>query len=128
MDAKTIVTISIAIASFLFVTLIPAVIGWITKYKAYKNAKTDAEKQAILNELNNSVVQFISDAEKTFSALDETLKSRGSATGSGAMKKETVLTKIQSLCLQKGIEYDANYWSNKVDELVKLTNTVNTKK
>lgn len=128
MDAKSIITICITIASFLLVTLIPAVVGWVTKWKAYKAAKTDAEKQAVLNELQNSVVQFIADAEKTFEALDVSLKQRGSATGCGTMKKENVLTKIQSLCMSKGIAYDADYWSKKVDELVKLTNTVNTKK
>lgn len=128
MDAETIVYVCIAIASFLLITLIPAVIGWVTKFKAYKNAKTDAEKQAILNDINNSVVQFIADAEKTFEALDVSLKQRGAASGCGTMKKESVLTKIQSLCLAKGIEYDSQYWSDKVDELVKLTNTVNTNK
>lgn len=130
MDAeklKLILTIVSIIASFVFVTLIPSVIGLVQKTKAYKNAKSDEEKQTILNEISNSCVDFIKSAEEAFKPLDMAMKAQNPNSGSGAMKKESVLTKIQSLCMQKGIEYDSKYWSTKVDELVTMTKSVNSK-
>lgn len=132
--------IAIAIITFLIVTGIPTVIALVQKVKAYKKAKetastatTEAEKAAaeaeaekIKNELLGHVNEFIANAETTYKDIDAILKDQGKS-GCGAAKKEVVLTKIQAFCLEKGIEYDAEYWSAKVDELVALTKSVNAK-
>lgn len=126
MTVQQILTIISTIASFLLLTLIPSVIMLVQKWKAFKNAKTNEERQAILNDINNATIGFIQNAEETFKSVDTVLKAQGSK-GCGSVKKENVLTKIQSLCLQKGIEYDEKYWSEKVEELVALTKQVNAK-
>lgn len=126
MNLEQILTIVSTIASFLFVTLIPSVILLIKKWKAYKNAKTNEEQQKILNEISDASIKFIQDAEDAFKSVDVVLKSKGEA-GCGAMKKENVMTKIQSLCMQKGIEFDSQYWDSRVEELVTMTKKVNAK-
>lgn len=126
MELKDILTIVSAIASFLFVTLIPSVIALIHKWKAAKEAKTDAEKQAIYNDMLDKVSGLIADAETTFKALDSSLKAQGQ-TGCGALKKRTVMQELQTYALTKGIDFDAEYWGAKVDELVKVTKKVNAK-
>lgn len=126
MNLEQILTIVSTIASFLFVTLIPSVILLIKKWKAYKNAKTNEEQQKILNEISDASIKFIQDAEDAFKSVDVVLKSKGEA-GCGAMKKENVMTKIQSLCMQKGIDFDTEYWSARVEELVTMTKKVNAK-
>lgn len=126
MDAETIIAIISSVASFLFVTLIPSIIALVKKWKQAKAATTEAEKQAIYNDLLNEVNILIANAETTYKDIDAILKAQ-TGKGSGAVKKENVLTKLQAYCMDKGVEYDADYWSKKVDEIVKLTKEVNTK-
>lgn len=126
MDIKEILTIVSTVASFLFVTLIPTIIGLVKKWKDAKAAKTDAEKQAIYNDMLNQVNTLVATAETTFSALDASLKAQGKS-GCGALKKDTVMNKIQTYALTKGIDFDADYWSTKIDEVVAVTKKVNAK-
>lgn len=125
MDAKTIISIISAVASFLFVTLIPNVILLVKKWKEAKNAKTDAEKKAIYNDLLCQVNTLITSAEEAYKQFDELSKSKG-LKGNGAAKKDNVMTKLQNYCLQKGVEFDSDYWSKKIDEIVAMTKTVNS--
>ena len=46
----------------------------------------------------------------------------------GAMKKKSVSTDLQSYALAHGYEYDAAFWSAKIDEIVAFTREVNAKK
>lgn len=126
MDTETILMIVSTIASFIFVTLIPSVIVMVKKWKEAKNAKTEAEKQAIYNDLLNQVNGLISNAESTYKEIDTILKSQ-TGKGSGAVKKEYVMTKLQSYCIEKKVDFDSDYWDKKIDEIVKLTKTVNSK-
>lgn len=140
MDAETIIKIISAVASFLFATLIPTIVLLIKKWKAYKEAKeeaaaakTEAEKIAaeaeaekIKNELLGEANSLIKEAETTYKAVDTILKNSGQA-GVGAVKKDSVMTKIQAACIEKGVTFDADYWNAKVDELVALTKQVNSK-
>lgn len=126
MELKDILTIVSAIASFLFVTLIPFVVTTVKNFKAAKEAKTDAERQAIYNDMLNQVTALVANAETTFKALDESLKGQGKS-GCGALKKQTVMQSLQTYALTKGIEFDADYWGTKVDEVVAVTKKVNVK-
>lgn len=126
MELKDILTIVSAVASFLFVTLIPSIIALVKKWKEAKAAKTDAEKQAIYNDMLNQVNSLVANAEQTFMALDTALKNQGQK-GCGALKKDTVMNKLQTYALQKGIEFDQDYWSTKIDEVVAVTKKVNAK-
>lgn len=140
MDAYTIVKILIAVASFCIVTLIPSIIMLVKKWKAYvaekekaAEAKTEAERAAaeaeaekIKNELLGEANSLVVAAEETYKVVDTILKERGQK-GCGSVKKDSVMTKLQSLCIQKGVEFDAEYWGAKIDELVQLTRKVNAK-
>lgn len=126
MDIQDILTIVTTVASFLFVTLIPTIIGLVKKWKDAKAAKTDAEKQAIYNDMLNQVNTLVANAETTFKALDDSLKNQGKS-GCGAIKKKTVMDSLQVYALTKGIDFDSDYWSKKVDEIVDVTKKVNAK-
>lgn len=124
MDAQTIITIVGSIASFLLVTLIPSIFGFVKKYKDWKAAKTDAEREKIQNEMLDEVNKLVVEAEKTYASVDEVFK-KNTGTGAGTIKKDNVMTKLQSFAMEKGIPFDREYWSKKVDDVVALTKQVN---
>lgn len=126
MDAEKIVTIVLSIASFLVVTLIPSIILMVKKWKEAKAATTEAEKQAIYNEMLNEANKLIAAAEETYKEVDAVIKLQG-GTGSGVVKKDSVMTKLQAYATEKGLTFDADYWSAKIDEIVDLTKKVNAK-
>lgn len=104
------------------VSLINAVVAW---FKAIKNgniAKTEKANADLLATAKN----FISAAEVAFEGFDKMMKAQGSS--AGAMKKDTVFTKLQAYALQNGYDFDADEWSTKIDELVAFTKSVNAKK
>lgn len=126
MDAYTIVKILAAVASFVIATLIPSIVLLVKKWKAWKAAKTEAEKQAAINEMLGLANDLVVQAENTYKNVDTLLKQQGSK-GSGAVKKDSVMTKLQAACIQKGVEFDEEFWNTKIDEIVKLTREVNAK-
>lgn len=139
MDAYTIVKILIAVASFCIATLIPSIIMLVKKWKAWKQAKeeaaaakTEAEKAAavaeeakVKNELLELANTLVGDIETAYKQFDTIIKEK-TGKGVGVMKKESVMTKLQAACIEKGVPFDSDFWSNKIDEIVKLTRTVNT--
>lgn len=126
MEPQTIIAIISSIASFLLVTLIPSIIALVKYCKNYKNAKTDAEKEAIYNDMLNEVNNLIASAEETYKKVDAVLK-QTCGTGSGELKKEYVMSRLQTYCSEKNVQFDRDYWSKKIDEIVALTKSVNTK-
>lgn len=117
--------IIISIVATLVGTIIPAGIALITSIKARVKAQTEAEKEKATADLLATGQAFIQVAEESFASFDKMLKTQGSS--AGAMKKENVLTKLQAYALQKGYEFDAEYWSAKIDEIVAFTREVNGK-
>lgn len=126
MDAETIVKILTAVATFLVATLIPSIIAMVKKWKQAKAATTEAEKEAIRNDMTDIAISLIAAAEKKYKELDTLIKSQGGV-GCGADKKDDVMTKLQLSCNEKGIAFDAEYWSAKIDEIVAMTKQVNAK-
>lgn len=140
-EARVIIAIISSLAGLLFVTIIPTIIKFVQTYKKYKAvqeaaaaAQTEAEKAAaeaeaekIKNDLLDMASSLIKEAESTYKNVDTILKQQ-TGTGSGAVKKDSVMTKLQAYCLENGVEYDADYWSAKIDELVEMTKEVNTTK
>ena len=138
--ARIIIGIIGAVASFLFVVVIPTTIKLEKTMKNYKaakeaaaEAKTEAERNAaeaeaekIKNELLGMATSLVQSAENTYKEVDAILKTKTSK-GCGAVKKDSVMTKLQAACIEKGVDFDEEYWSAKIDELVKLTREVNTK-
>lgn len=124
MGAETIVKI-IALVVSVISTAVPFIISLVSTIKKYKAAKTEAEKQAAINDMAEVAKSFIVDAEELYKQYDKLMKAQGS-TG-GAVKKDSVMTKLQAYALEHGYTFDAEFWSNKIDQLVALTRKVNSK-
>lgn len=97
--------------------------GWtiytfLSKRRALKNAKTEEEKQAITNDIKASVFGLISSAEAVFSDVPK----------AGISKLLYVLNKVKELCGIKDIDYNAEFWTNFVNEMVEKANEVQDEK
>lgn len=140
-EARVIIAIISSLAGLLFVTIIPTIIKLVKTVKQYKAAKeavaaaqteaeriaAEAEAEKIKNDLLDMASNLIKEAESTYKDVDNILK-QSTGTGSGKVKKDSVMTKLQAYCLENGVTFDADYWSGKIDELVEMTKEVNTKK
>lgn len=122
---EKIITIVSTLAGFLLTCLIPTVIVMINRIKAVRKAKTEAERQEALNDLKALAQGFVVDAESLYKDIDAIVKQNGKSCG--AVKKDSVMTKIQDACLTKGVAFDKEYWSKVVDDLVAVTRQVNAK-
>lgn len=111
------------VLAFIITSVIPFVTAIYSGYKKAKSSKTETEKQSAINDMKDVVLGFIGDAEMLYKNIDSMLKQRG--TTSGAIKKENVMTKLHAYAIEKGYEFDSEYWSNKIDEIVALTKNVN---
>lgn len=116
----------ISIASAILGTVLPAIIGFLKAVKARKLAQTEAEKQKANADLLATAQGFIKSAEETFVEFDRLLKAQQSS--AGPMKKESVMTKLQAYAIQNGYEFDTEFWSAKIDEIVEFTKAVNARK
>lgn len=90
------------------------------KIAAEAAAKT-AEAEA---DLLKKAIDLMDAAETTYKRVDGVLKAEGGK-GAGAVKKDTVMTKLQSYALENKFPFDADKWSGVVDGLVKFTKNVN---
>lgn len=126
MDKIEIFKIILFALSFIITTAIPFCIKLASTLKAKKNATTEAQKQAAHNDMLATVNGFIADAEAAFKGIDAIMRTQQNTTA-GAMKKKNVMTDLQAYALAHGYEFDAEYWSNKIDEIVAFTKKVNAK-
>lgn len=123
MTLKDIITLVGSIAGFLFTCLVPTVVVMINRIKAARAAKSEAERQAALNDLRLLAQGFVVDAENLWKNVDPILKQNGISFG--ANKKDCVMTKILRACMERKIDFDEEYWSKEVDDLVAVTRQVN---
>ena len=105
-------------------TAIPIMTKWNKARKAKKNAVTEADKEKAKNDMYESAINMIVLAEKTFNGFDKVMKQQSSSAGS--LKKQTVMSDLQSYALSKGYTFDKEYWSAKIDEIVAFTKEVNS--
>lgn len=117
--------IVLTVLSYLFTAVVPALIVFFKKHKALKTAKTEEERQKIINAMKADAQVFIIEAENMYKTVDSLLKANGGSCGS--VKKEGVMSKLRTEAIQKGLEFDEEFWSKTVDELVKMTKEVNRK-
>ena len=122
MTVSDILYIVYIVIAFL-VGVLPSIIGFIQAAKARKKAKTIEEKAEAEKQLEQIAKKLIVDAEIAYKTLDDILKTMGET--AGPYKKETVMAKLQQFALDNKITFDFNYWSEKVNEIVKLTKEVN---
>lgn len=139
MAIKDILTIVSILLGFVTSILIPAVTIMINRIKAVKRAnektvaakteeekqRAEAEKQSAINDLKNLALGFVAEAEALYKDVDAIVKGQGKTCG--ALKKDSVMTKIQDACITKGVGFDKEYWSKEVDNFVAITRKVNAK-
>lgn len=124
MPISTILDIVYAIVGAI-ISAVPFIIALVKICKKKNSAKTDAEKEAAMNDLMEVVTTLIKQAEATYKDVDAILKSENKS--AGPVKKDTVLTKLQAYALQKGYDFDIDAWSDKIDDIVAMTKQVNAK-
>lgn len=93
--------------------------------KERKHAKTEAEKEAAKNEMLDVMQSLIQTAEDAYKDVNQILKQNGSS--AGAVKKDTVMTRLQAYAIAHNYAFDEDYWSSKIDQVVDLTKLVNAK-
>lgn len=93
-------------------SLVVSLIVFIIKFiKAIKNKKAQQDEVDLLD-----AVAPIMEIAETFTHY------------SGEEKKEYVLTKINQLAIENGVDYDSETVTSKIEELIKLSKQVNSKK
>jgi hypothetical protein len=123
MDVNTLIKV-VSYAVTAITAIIPFCIGIVKAIKARKKATTEAEKEAAKSDLKENMEKLVAEAESAYSKVDAALKSSGST--AGVAKKDSVLTKLMAVALQKGYNFDSEYWSESIDNFVALTKQVNT--
>lgn len=121
---ETLIRAIIAVGSAIC-TAIPLVSALIKACKEKKFNRKAAEKEIAINDMLEYVNQLISSAEEAFAQLDILLKQHGES--AGILKKESVMSKLLAYAVSKNYAFDEVYWSEKIDEIVKFTRTVNAK-
>ena len=120
MTIDKIITLTLAVASFILTVAIPTIIVVRKKYKDLKEAKNAAERAAIISDILNNAQNFVVSAEELYKDVN--------GFSCGKLKKDKVMTDIKQLCLAKGIAFNADFWSEKVEEIVAVTKSVNANK
>ena len=123
MKVLDIVYIGIAVIVFI-VAFVTTIISFYKKRKT-NNATQEGElKQTTTNSVKEfyelfktnlqNIIGYVTGAEKFYNSI---------TTGKvGSYKLENVLQKIQLDCLNRGEEFDKDYWTNIVDNIVSVMN------
>ena len=125
MSIETILRIVSVVLGIVVTSIIPLVFRLVSAIKTKKAATTEAEKEAAKNDMMTVVHSLIESAEQLYYNIDAVLKQQNSSCG--AMKKESVMAKLQAYAIEKGYTFDADFWSAQIDNIVSLTKKVNAK-
>lgn len=106
-------------------TAIPLVSALIKAIKAKKLKEQESKAECAKNDMMTYAETLISNAEQLFKQMDLLLKKNGES--AGILKKESVMSKLLAYAISKNYEFDDEFWSNKIDEIVAFTRNVNTK-
>lgn len=100
--------------------LLSAIAGFIASLaKSFKNKKLARIAEAT-NEIADLAMEKVVETEKLFSKSAQILIATGVNTGE--IKKEQVMSYIEVKCAEKGIEFDSDKWSERVENLIKVMN------
>lgn len=136
---QTILAAATAVMGFILTVLIPFAIKIgvaLKKGKAKITQSDEDRKKAVIAEENASKMlemtkaanEIIESLEKNFATQDAILKSFDPSRTLGSVKKECALARLSEYATQIGVEFDREYWSNEIDEIVRLTRNVNISK
>ena len=129
----------IIVAAEFLMLVVPLIVGLVAaikkKAKAIKdqceaiNEKEAAEaKQRLLEaekDIQEQKKKLIEETEALYKTVGDTMKEAGLNTA--ALKKEMVMSKLQSYALGKQYSFDYDYYSNEVEEDIAHTKKVNFK-
>jgi hypothetical protein len=105
---------------------IPFAIKLVKYIKAYKAAKTEAEKAQAANAIYLETKRLVAEAEKTYREIDAMLKKQGST--AGPLKYGYVINALKAFCLENGYACELTALSDAIKEEVAHTKTVNYNK
>ncbi len=109
--------ISIAACAAAVVSAIAGLLASLAK--SIKNKKLARIAEAT-NEIASLAMDKVVETEKLFAKSSQILKATGVNTGE--IKKEQVMSYIQTKCAEKKVDFDADKWSEQVDNLIKVMN------
>lgn len=136
---QTILASATAVLGFVLTVLIPFAIKIgvaLKKGKAKITQSDEDRKRAEIAEQHASKMlemtkvanEIIESLEKNFATQDALLKSFDPSSRTlGSVKKECALARLSEYATQIGVEFNREYWSNEIDEIVRLTRNVNAK-
>lgn len=104
------------VLSVLCTSIIPLAFALKRLYSQLTTAKTDADREKSIVDMIDVVRQLIEIVEKTY------------VEATGAEKKSVVLAELEDYAKQHNYSFDGEYWSAVIDNLVSMTNRVNTHK
>ena len=116
---ETALTIVCSVATAFGTGVVAAITNIIQKRKSKKNYNKADSQIKLLEEAK----VLIKAAEETYKDVNRILKGEGYSAGS--VKKDSVMTKLQSFAIEHKLEFNYEEWSKKVDDLVEMTKVVN---
>lgn len=90
-----------------------------------EKAKLEAAKAAATTEMLDVCDTLIAKAEELYADVSTLLKRENKS--ASAVKKDSVMSKLQAYALEHNYTFDAEYWDKKIDEKVEMTKKVNAK-
>lgn len=128
MELMDIIKITGTLAGFLFTVLVPTVVVMINRIKAVKNAKTEAEKQAAHNDMQEYLLKTVVPAvEDIYDKFGDVLTTNGGKlekTFSEA-KQDSAISKLQSYAISKNYTFDLDFWIKQLGDIINVTKMVN---
>lgn len=136
MNFTTIMYIICAVAGFV-VAAIPLIITLVKSIKKKielnrklsettdeaEKAKLEAENAQATVDMMGAMNELIQKAEELYADVAIQLKQQNKS--AGAVKKDSVMSKLQAYALSKNYAFDEEYWSAEIDKSVAMTKVVN---
>lgn len=110
---------------WILVTGIPATLTIIKNVKAYRTAKTEAERANAQNAIVAETKRLVAEAEVLYAETNAMLKRNNSS--AGGLKKGYVVNALKAFCLEHGFPWSAAELDKAIEEEVAYTKTVNAK-
>lgn len=112
--------------AWVLLTGIPATHTIIKNVRAYRNAKTEAERATAENAIVAETKRLVAEAEVLYATTDALLK-RDTSTSAGGVKKAYVTQALKTFCLENGYSWTSEDIDAAIEAEVAYTKTVNAK-
>jgi hypothetical protein len=86
-------------------------------------AQIEANNAAATTEMLGVCNTLIENAEALYAGVSALFKQEGKS--AGAMKKDSVMSKLQAYAIEHNYKFNADFWNAKIDEIVGMTRNVN---